>query len=123
MLEAAGIACRIENEAGPLPNTMDTVLAWTVREGVTNVIRHSRADHCEIRVTQDGEEVRVEVKDDGRGSPPEHEGTYSNSSGLSGLAERVAASGGDFEVGPLPEGGYRLRVSLPARSVREDKLR
>jgi two-component system, NarL family, sensor histidine kinase DesK len=123
MLEAAGIACRIENAAGPLPNAMDTVLAWAVREGVTNVIRHSRADRCEIRVTQDGEEVRVEVKDDGRGSSPEHEGTYSNGSGLSGLAERIAASGGDFEAGLLPEGGFRLCVSLPARSVREDKRR
>ena len=123
MLEVAGIACRIENEAGPLPNVMDTVLAWTVREGVTNIIRHSRADRCDIRVTQEDEEVRVEVKDDGRGSPPEHEGTYSNSSGLSGLAERVSASGGDFEAGPLPEGGFRMRVSLPAGSVREDKRR
>lgn len=123
MMEAAGIACRIENEAGPLLNAMDSVLAWTVREGVTNVIRHSRADRCEIRVTQDGEEVRVEVKDDGHGSPPEHEETYSNGSGLSGLAERVAASGGNLEEGPLPEGGFRLQVSLPARSVREDKWR
>jgi two-component system sensor histidine kinase DesK len=123
MLEVAGIVCRIENEASPLPNAMDTVLAWTVREGVTNVIRHSRADRCEIRVTQDGEEIHVEVKDDGRGFLPEHEGTYSNGSGLSGLAERIAASGGDFEAGPLPEGGFRMRVSLPAGSVREDKRR
>jgi two-component system, NarL family, sensor histidine kinase DesK len=90
---------------------------------VTNIIRHSRADRCDIRVTQEDEEVRVEVKDDGHGSPPEHEGTYSNSSGLSGLAERVSASGGDFEAGPLPEGGFRMRVSLPAGSVREDKRR
>jgi two-component system sensor histidine kinase DesK len=123
MLEAAGIACRSENEASPLPNAMDAVLAWTVREGVTNVIRHSRADRCEIRVTRDGEEVRVEVKDDGHDSPPEHERTYSNGSGLSGVAERIAASGGDFEAGPLPEGGFRLRVNLPARSVSEDKRR
>jgi len=94
-----------------------------VREGVTNVIRHSRADRCEIRATQDGEEVRVEVKDDGLGSPPEYEETYSSGSGLSGLAERVAASGGDFEAGSLPEGGFRLHASLPARSVSEEKRR
>ena len=123
MLHAAGIACRIENEAGLLPNATASVLAWTVREGVTNVIRHSRADRCEVRVTQDGEEIRVEVKDDGHGSPPEHEGASSNGSGLSGLAERVAASEGDFRVGPLPEGGFRLRVTLPARRVREEKRR
>ena len=123
MLDAAGIAYRIENETSPLPNAVDAVLAWTVREGVTNVIRHSRADRCEIRATQDGEEVRVEVKDDGLGSPPEHEEIYSSGSGLSGLAERVAASGGDFEAGSLPEGGFRLHASLPARSVSEEKRR
>ena len=123
MLEAAGIACRIENGAGRLPNATDTVLAWTVREGVTNVIRHSRAGLCEIRTTQDGEEVRVEVKDDGKSSSPRQAGNYSNGSGLAGLAERVAASGGDFEAGQLHEGGFCLRVSLPARSASEEKRR
>ncbi|MDQ3286540.1 MAG: sensor histidine kinase, partial [Actinomycetota bacterium] len=54
------------------------------------------------------------------GSPSEYEEFRAGGSGLSGLAERVAASGGDFEAGALPEGGFRLRVSLPARSVSEE---
>jgi two-component system, NarL family, sensor histidine kinase DesK len=112
MLKAAGIACHIEQEVGVLPNATDAVLAWAVREGVTNVIRHSRARLCQVRLARDGEEVRAEISDDGLGSPPEHEGS-STGSGLSGLAERVAANGGDFHAGPLPEGGFRLRVSLP----------
>jgi two-component system sensor histidine kinase DesK len=120
MLHAAGIVCRIENEVSDLPNAMDTVLAWTVREGVTNVIRHSRADRCEIQITRDGEKIYAEVKDDGYGSPPEYEEFRAGGSGLSGLAERVAASGGYFEAAALPEGGFRLRVSLPARSVSEE---
>jgi two-component system, NarL family, sensor histidine kinase DesK len=114
MLRAAGIDCRIENRAGVLPNGTGTVLAWAVREGVTNVIRHSRAKRCAIRLSRNGEEARVEVSDDGRGSPLENNST---GSGLSGLAERVAASGGNFEAGPLPGGGFRLRVSLPASGV------
>jgi two-component system sensor histidine kinase DesK len=114
MLEAAGISWWIENTAGALPTSADAVLAWAVREGVTNVIRHSRATHCEVRLARDGEKVRAEIRDDGRSSPPEHE-ELAVSSGLSGLAERVARSGGDFEAGPLPEGGFRLRVSLPLR--------
>jgi two-component system sensor histidine kinase DesK len=114
MLRAAGIDCRIENRAEVLPNGTGTVLAWAVREGVTNVIRHSRAKRCAIRLTRSSEEVRVEVSDDGRGSPLEHNST---GSGLCGLAERVAASGGNFEAGSLPEGGFRLRVSLPASGV------
>jgi two-component system sensor histidine kinase DesK len=114
MLEAAGIACRIDNSAGLLPKSIEGVLAWAVREGTTNVIRHSHADRCEIRVTRDGGWVSSEITDDGRGSAPEGDGMAAGS-GLSGLAERVQASGGEFEAGPLPEGGFRLRVSLRLR--------
>jgi two-component system sensor histidine kinase DesK len=114
MLEAAGISCRIENKAGVLPNGTDAVLAWTVREGVTNVIRHSRARRCDIRLTRNGEEIHAEISDDGRGSSPERNGEVTGS-GLSGLAERVAASGGSVEAKTLPEGGFYLRVRLPLR--------
>lgn len=114
MLEAAGISCRIENKAGVLPNGTDAVLAWTVREGVTNVIRHSRARRCDIRLTRNGEEIHAEISDDGRGSSPERNGEVTGS-GLSGLAERVAASGGSVEAKTLPEGGFHLRVRLPLR--------
>jgi two-component system, NarL family, sensor histidine kinase DesK len=123
-LEAAGIACRIENEAEALPGATDAVLAWAVREGATNVVRHSNAKHCEIRVTRDGGEVRAEISDDGRDSTAGNHGNTAGS-GLSGLSERVAASGGDFEAGWLPEGGFRLRVSLPSTpgGIREDERR
>ena len=114
MLEAAGVACQIENKAGVLPNGADAVLAWAVREGVTNVIHHSLARRCEIRVAQDEEEVYVEISDDGRGSSPGRN-RASTGSGLSGLAERVAASCGGFDAGSLPGGGFRLRVNLPLR--------
>jgi two-component system sensor histidine kinase DesK len=136
MLAAAGIACRIENDAGLLSQAADAVLAWAVREGTTNVIRHSRARHCAIRLTHDAGDagdtgkprtVRVEIGDDGRGlGPAGHnakagktdggagEARETGGSGLPGLAERVAAvAGADFEAGPLPDGGFRLRVSVP----------
>jgi two-component system, NarL family, sensor histidine kinase DesK len=113
MLEAAGIACQIENKVGMLPNAADAVLAWAVREGATNVIRHSRARNCEIRLSRDEEGIHAEISDDGRGSR-ENDGEAIGS-GLSGLAERVAAGGGDLETRSLPGGGFRLRISLPAR--------
>jgi two-component system sensor histidine kinase DesK len=116
MLEAAGIACRIDNSAGLLPNSVEGVLAWAVREGTTNVIRHSHADRCEIRVMRDGGWVYSEITDDGRGSSAEGD-RMTAGSGLSGLAERVEASGGDFEAGPLREGGFHLRVSLPLQGA------
>jgi two-component system, NarL family, sensor histidine kinase DesK len=117
ILEAAGISCEIERNVGVLPSDVDAVLAWAIREGTTNVIRHSRAKHCEIRVVQEGEEIHAEISDDGLGSTSEGEETHANGSGLSGLAERVANfAGGEFEAKYLPEGGFRLRVRLPFRS-------
>ena len=64
MLEAASISCMIENEAGVLPNALDAVLAWAVREGTTNVIRHSRANHCQILLGHEDEEIYAEITDD-----------------------------------------------------------
>ena len=45
---------------------MEAVLAWAVREGATNVIRHSGASHCQVRV-RGGCRAKVEVVDDGEG--------------------------------------------------------
>src|SRR5215211_6874230 len=112
MLEAAGISCRIENEVGVLPNEVDAVLAWAVREGTTNVIRHSRAKHCQIRLGHEDHEIYAEITDDGEGSRGDDE--EASGSGLSGLAERVATYAGHIEAGPPPDGGFRLRVGLPA---------
>jgi two-component system sensor histidine kinase DesK len=117
MLEAAGITCQIVNEAGVLPNTVESVLAWVVREGTTNVIRHSRAEHCRIVLARDEEEIYVEITDDGQG----HRAVDAevSGSGLSGLTERVATFAGFLEAGSLPDGGFRLRVGLPVRSGAE----
>ena len=122
MLGAAGIVCRAENGAGPLPGATDSVLAWTVREGTTNVMRHSRASSCQILLTRDGEKVYAKITDDG-GGPPGDPGESAAGSGLSGLAERVAAlPGGEFGAGPLPGGGFRLRVGLPVADGRGGRL-
>ena len=113
ILEAAGIGCQIERSVGVLPNDVDAVLAWTVREGTTNVIRHSHAKHCEIRLMQESEEIHAEISDDGVGFSSKGDETNFNGSGLSGLAERVAASSGKFEAKTPSGGGFSLRVSLP----------
>src|SRR5215211_5665520 len=110
MLGAAGIDYQIENEAGVLPKEIDGVLAWTVREGTTNVIRHSQAQSCRVFLAREDDKVYAEITDDGQGKP----GEETPGSGLSGLAERVATFGdGEFEAGPLQDGGFRLRINLP----------
>ena len=117
ILEAAGIECTIEYELQPLPPGTDMVLAWVVREGVTNVIRHSRAQHCLIRITSSDEHVRAEISNDGH--PRKEASTVEWGSGLSGLAERVANEGGKLEVVRQPTSngpGFQLSVEIPARS-------
>ena len=116
ILEAAGIECTIEYEPQSLPPSTDMVLAWVVREGVTNVIRHSRAQHCLIRITSTDGHVRVEISNDGY--PRKETSTVEWGSGLSGLAERVANEGGKLEVGKQPTSngpGFQLRVEIPTR--------
>ena len=107
-LDAAGIHSTIEQTAGTLPTGVDTALAWAVSEGVTNVIRHSRAGACSIRLTRDGREARLEITDNGAQT-----GTNTPGNGLRGLRERAAARGGRVDAGPLPQGGFRVQVFVP----------
>ena len=112
MLHAAGIVCRIENKTGLLPKSVEAVLAWAVREGTTNVIRHSRAHHCTIQLECTNESVQVEIRDDGHGNRDKQHANAG--SGLAGLTERVANfDGATFEAGPMNQDGFRLRVSVP----------
>jgi len=107
-LAAAGINSTIDLSAGHLPTAVDAALAWAVREGITNVIRHSGAAKCAIRLTREDREVRLEITDDGP-SPLIHP----PGNGLRGLQERVAARRGRMDAGPLQHGGYRLHMSVP----------
>ncbi|HVS04977.1 MAG TPA: sensor histidine kinase [Candidatus Dormibacteraeota bacterium] len=110
-LTAAGIQYHVDQDHAPLPPAVEAVLAWTVREGVTNVMRHSQATRCSIRITNQDGRATVEVVDDGRG------GTLQPGSGLRGLRERVLERGGTLTAEPLPHEGFRLRVSLPLPEV------
>jgi len=107
-LAAAGIDSSLENAAGPLPIAVDATFAWILREAVTNVIRHSRAARCSIRLTRAADEALLEVVDDGTSAPATAPGN-----GLRGLRERAVARGGHADVGPLPGGGFRVQVSIP----------
>jgi two-component system sensor histidine kinase DesK len=84
------------------------VLAWTVREGITNVVRHARATCAGVTVTTAGGRVIAEITDTGTGPQAGPAG-----SGLAGLSERVRQLGGNLMAGPAPAGGFRLQVTVP----------
>jgi two-component system sensor histidine kinase DesK len=112
-LASAGIECAIDAPAVTLPEDVEAVLAWTVREGTTNVVRHSGARSCSIRLQPRLREVELELTDDGETRVDGRPGT---GTGLAGLAERAERLHGRVEAGELPDGGFRLRVTLPAEA-------
>jgi two-component system sensor histidine kinase DesK len=126
MLAAAGIDCRVDAPGSyELPPEVDTLLAWTVREGSTNIVRHSGARHARITVTVTGATASAELTDDGAG-PPAGRGAFAGGqagqrgdaagpagSGLAGLAERAARLGGTLQAGAGARGGFRVRVTVP----------
>ena len=108
---SAGIDIRTElPREWSLPAEVDSVLAWSVREATTNVIRHSKARSCTIRLVLDGGTAAVEVADDGIGAQPES--GRQPGSGLTGLAERTTHLGGEVRTGST-DTGFWLRVCLP----------
>jgi two-component system sensor histidine kinase DesK len=114
-LGAAGIETTIERPQVALPPEVEAVLAWTVREAATNVIRHSGARHSAIRVVPALGEAVVEVVDDGRGAPSGNGSGH----GLVGLEARVRDAGGRLEAGPRGDGpGFRVRAVVPVESAR-----
>jgi two-component system sensor histidine kinase DesK len=97
------------------------VLAWAVREAVTNVIQHSRARSCTISIAHEHSTLRAEILNDGY-----VEKSQSNSgSGISGIAERVTSQGGQLQAEPYSSGagrGFRLVVEIPLQEPIEQKV-
>lgn len=109
-LRAAGMGLLVEDTLGRVAAEQDSVLAWCLREGVTNVLKHSGAKTVVLRLWRTDGSATLELVDDGRGATALDGG----GAGLIGLKERVELAGGKFEVGIEPEAGVRLRVVLPA---------
>ena len=107
LLRVSGIAADLPTATDVADPAHQELFGWAVREGLTNVIRHSRARSCAVRVSASC----VEIIDDGHGSaaPP--------GNGLSGLRERAAAAGGGVDAGPVRPAGWRLRVWVPAKDA------
>ena len=145
-LEAAGIGLdddpALTLRSGTFDPEAEAALAWCLREAVTNVIRHSGARTCRVRLTERAGEFSLEISDDGRGlngagrtardagpvpagslgSPDRGnaggadrpDGGASSGSGLHGMSERLSAVGGRFWVGPAGrDGGFRVIATVP----------
>ena len=104
-LVAAGIKPDLPTVVDEVPEENRELFAWVVREGVTNVVRHSAARRCTIRLGARS----IEVLDDGKGPTP---GGGASGHGLVGLRERADLAGARLQVGTAPDGGFRLAVKV-----------
>ncbi|MEV6675747.1 histidine kinase [Streptomyces erythrochromogenes] len=112
VLRAGGIDCTIETAGcDQLPQPVQSVFGWVVREGGTNILRHSAATRAtiELRLTEDGRSARLSLANDGA----EPAADRSDGSGLAGLRERLASLGGSLRTEYGPGGRFLLEAEVP----------
>lgn len=114
LLTTAEIDVRMDIDYGDLPPEVSTVLATVLREGVTNVLRHSKAEYCEITIGADADGARLHIVNDGVNEPRESDQW---GSGIRNLCERVAALGGQLTAGLQDDGRFGLRARIPVSST------
>ena len=104
-LRAAGISAELPTDSELVDPRYRIVVAWVLREAVTNVVRHSRASRCIVRLGSD----TVVIEDDGSGIT-EEQARY----GMRGVRERVEGAGAQLRIGAAAElapHGTRVEVT------------
>jgi two-component system sensor histidine kinase DesK len=128
VLDAAGITVHDDSGLTLLSGTFDAeaeaALAWSLREAVTNVVRHSGARNCWVTLRRVSGELILQVRDDGRGvtaagADAVTGGAGTGHSGLHGMSERLSVVGGGLEIRPASAAarGFCLVATVPAREV------
>ncbi|WP_329141551.1 sensor histidine kinase [Streptomyces sp. NBC_00670] len=118
-VRATGMTVHVHEEgtSAGLPAAVDLAAYRIVQEALTNALRHAAgADEVSVRVTAEGDCVRVTVTDNGRtghGRPF----TAGAGRGLVGMRERAGLLGGALRAGPLPGGGFEVAARLPVERV------
>jgi signal transduction histidine kinase len=105
------------NDLGRLPDAIELALFRVLQEALTNVHRHSGASAADILVRGNTEQVVLEVKDNGRGIPPELLSRFRATGegmgvGLAGIGERVRELGGKLKL-ESDSSGTLVRVTIP----------
>ncbi len=108
------VSVEIQGDEKPVSSPVKTALFRIVQEALTNVIKHAQAKRVHISLIYAGEEVRIRVKDDGKGfearaARPGKRSTW----GLRNMEERAAQLGGRFEINSRPGEGTTIEVSIP----------
>ncbi|WP_371786480.1 sensor histidine kinase [Streptosporangium subroseum] len=114
----AGLAVGLEvaGDRVELSTAVDHTLYRIVQEALTNIRKHAGGARAGVRLTYVPGAVEVEVLDDGLAA-----GAGESGFGLGGMAERVAACGGQLRAGPRPQSGFEVFARIPVPAVQEEK--
>lgn len=112
-------SCRVPvrvsaSTAGPYPQDVEAAIYFSAVEAMTNAVAYASPNRVEIDISDRGDEVTVEVRDDGTGFDFEATG---EGPGLTNIRDRVEALGGDLTVESSPGAGTTVRVRIPLRAV------
>jgi signal transduction histidine kinase len=111
-----GIATSLRFEGGEVRSRETSVYALRImQEALTNVAKHASAHEVGVAVVARGDEVTLEVTDDGTGFDP----AATPGAGLTGIRERCAFLGGSCSIESVPGQGTRISVRLPDREERK----
>jgi signal transduction histidine kinase len=91
---------------------MGTPTEQMAREALSNAARHSRASHVHVRLSVQEDTLVLDITDDGRGFDPER-ARSSGHLGLTNLADRATANGGEVDVDSTEGRGTRVLIRLP----------
>ena len=98
-----------------LPAAIETAIFRIAQEAMTNVVRHSCASHCLLRLYCDEDDIVIEIEDNGNGLPD----SYVPGIGLQAMTERSAELNGETIIGALSGGGTQVRARFPLEAYRE----
>jgi signal transduction histidine kinase len=112
----AGLPVEVTVEGTPpaaLPASIDLSAYRIIQEALTNSLKHAGPTRARVAIHYGGEELELEITDDGRGGSGERGRDGPGGRGLIGMKERVSLFGGELTVGSRPEGGFRVHARLP----------
>ncbi|MEU4241113.1 sensor histidine kinase [Actinoplanes sp. NPDC026619] len=112
-LRQQGVTVHVHLATDPGLDEVSALTAYRIaQEALTNIARHARATAAWVELVRDGADARLRISDDGIGPPAT---PPARGSGLLGIAERVDAVGGSWQLSRRPGGGTLLEVSMPVR--------
>lgn len=109
LLQSMEIDVEVSGDHAEIPERIADALAWCLREGVMNVIKHSGADRCAITFASEAQQQTLTITDNG-GNPVRND---FEGQGIAGMRQRVSDLSGEIELREI-ESGHELSIRIPA---------